>query len=151
MRFSISSILWMLGIIALASRAEFALERSGWFQNVATVVIIVPVIEETLKFIATRFTRAPIAIGLGFQLAEALLKSSALKLIISPHWFLLLPYSAFGIRWRFLPLAIGGHVLWNAYVFFDYPIDEILLIPLVMVTAGALFLLAKLSRDVELA
>lgn len=147
----ILTALWVLGIIALAARAEFTLERSGWFMDNAIPVLLGPVIEETLKLIAMRFTRAPVAIGLGFQVAEALLKQSAARLVMTPHWFLALPYAAGGTRWRWLPLAIAGHALWNAYVFFDYPLDQVLLVPLAMVTGAALLLLGRLSKaNVEL-
>ncbi len=87
------------------------------------------------------------AIGVGFQVAEAIGKATWGRLIFSPHWFLALPYVVFGTRWRLLPLAIAVHSLWNAYVFFDEPIDLALMIPLVLVLATALWLLGKVNDD----
>ncbi len=136
-------VLWLLGIIALASRAEFVFHRAEWADSTTLPIVAAPLIEETLKFVAMRATGLALFIGIGFQIAEALGKGELRALVLSPHWLFALPYAVFGVKWKWLPFAIVAHALWNAYIQFDAPMDEVLVVPLILFFAWGLWLLRK--------
>lgn len=118
---------WSIVIYTITHTLATILTNNFHLGDVEMSLFFAPVVEETLKFIAAKSIGA-LAVGMGIQVAEALVYSSFAKIVQSPHILTMLPYLRYGLTWKVLPIAIATHFVWNSFWILASPQDGLPLI-----------------------
>ena len=142
----LKTIIWSILTLNLAMLIHSAFKPTS--DIVMGTLLIAPIVEELLKFIASRSLGKPLYIGMGWQVGEMLYKGldSVGAAVVSPHLMTTLIYKHFNCSWKSLPLGIGFHLMWNAFFIMSPPDDRIPMIGLIFVFGWLIITMLRKSE-----